>query len=135
MKLPQNTIIAAGPVIIENDKVLLNREKKTHGSSFFMFPGGTVENFDNPFEETCKRECKEELGIDIEIIRPLQTLAVKRPENEKEMAIVVHYLAKRIGEINPGPETLEWDWFDIHNLPENCAENVKIIIENIKKDL
>lgn len=133
MKLPEGTIIAAGPVIIEDGKVLLNRERKSDGeeSPYFMFPGGTMEDFDEPFEEVAKREAKEEVGIDIEIIKPLRTLLVKRPGKET-YAIIISYLAKRIGDIVPGPETIEWGWYDIHNLPENCAPNVVEIIEDIK---
>ena len=136
MHLPPETIIASGPVIIENGKVLLNREIKTDGepSPLFMFPGGTVENFYLTLEETARREVKEEMGIEIEIIKSLRTLIVKRPDKDR-LAVLVHYLAKRIGEIKPGPETVEWDWFDINNLPDNCTENVKIIINDYKQEL
>ena len=133
MELPPGTIIAAGPVIIEDGKVLLNRERKVDGeeSPYFMFPGGTVEDFSIPLEEVAKREAKEEVGIDIEIIRPLRTLIVSRPGKDT-FAILVHYLATRIGEIVPGPETIEWGWYDIDNLPKNCAPNVVEIIEDLK---
>lgn len=138
MFLPKNTIVAAGPVIIEDGKVLLNREIKHNQdnkeSKFFMFPGGTVEDFEPDLEETAKKEAKEELGINIEIIKPLRTLLVSRADNDGT-AILVHFLAKRIGEINPGPETVEWDWFDINNLPDNCADNVYEIIEDYKNML
>ncbi|PIR75792.1 MAG: hypothetical protein CO030_01255 [Candidatus Magasanikbacteria bacterium CG_4_9_14_0_2_um_filter_42_11] len=136
MELPAGTIIAVGPIIIENGKVLLNRERKSDGeeSPYFMLPGGTMEDFDMPLEEVARREAKEEIGVDIEIVKPLRTLLVKRPGKET-YAILVHYLAKRIGEIVPGPQTIEWDWYDIQNLPENCAPNVVEIIEDVKKEL
>ena len=136
MELPKDTIIAAGPVIIENEKVLLNREKKSDGieSPYFMFPGGTTDDLDHTLEDVCKREVKEEMGIDIEIIKPLRTLIVKRQEKES-YAILVHYLAQRIGEIHPGHETIEWGWYDIHNLPKNCTENVFEIIKDIENML
>lgn len=138
MILPPDTIIASGPVIIENDKVLLNREiKKKQGgkeSPYFMFPGGTAEDFNSTLEEVSKREAKEELGIEIEIIKPLRTLIVKRPD-KNSYAILAHFLAKRIGEINPGPETIEWGWFDINNLPDNCAPNIYEIISDYKNML
>lgn len=137
MLLPANTIIASGPVIIEDGKVLLNREIKKNGieSSLFMFPGGTVEDFSLSLEEAAAREAKEELGINIEIIQPLRTLLVKRPDADESYAILVHYLARRIGDVVPGPETVEWGWFDINNLPNNCAPNVYEIIQGIKKKL
>lgn len=126
MYLPPNTIIAAGPVIIENGQVLLNREFETegNGAEFWMFPGGGVENFDINLEETCHREAREELGITLKIIKPLRTLLVKRPDDASKLAVLVHFLAERIGEIKPGPETLEWGWFPVNQLPPNTAPNV-----------
>ena len=56
------TIIAAGPVIIENEKVLLNKEQKDYGITRWLFPGGKKENNETP-EETCTREVKEEIGF------------------------------------------------------------------------
>ncbi|MBI5222076.1 MAG: NUDIX hydrolase [Candidatus Magasanikbacteria bacterium] len=132
MELPQGTIIASGPVIIENSKILLNKEKKEYGSTVWMVPGGQVENFDIPLEETCWREVKEELGIDIKIIRPLRTIITRRPQAQDKLVILIHYLAERIGEIKPGPETNEWGWFDINNLPPDCAPNVYEIIKDLK---
>jgi len=125
------TIIAAGPVIIEDGKVLLNREKKPYGSSLFMFPGGTVDPTDVTLEDACRREVKEEAGIDINIIRPLRTLMLPRPEKEDETVILAHFLAERIGDVTPGEGILECNWFDIRSLPENCAPNVHEIIQNI----
>lgn len=132
MELPAGTIIASGPVIIENGKILLNKEKKEHGSTVWMIPGGQVEDFSISLEETCRREVKEELGIDIKIIRPLRTLIQRRPQAEDKLVILVHYLAERIGEIKPGQETIEWAWHDINNLPYDCAENVKEIVKDLK---
>lgn len=134
MELPPHSIIAAGPVIIENGKVLLNREKKPTGQDKWMFPGGTVNDFAVPLEETCRREAKEEVGINLEIIRPLRTLIYIRPEDQTHI-ILAHFLARRIGEVVPGPDTLEWGWFDIKNLPANCAPNVyEIINDYIQKE-
>lgn len=117
-------IIASGPVIIENDKVLVNK----HGDTdFWKFPGGRVEDFNVlDLEEHAKREVKEEMGIEIEIVRPMSTLMTKKGE---AVVILVHYLAKRIGEIKLGDDIREWEWLDIHNLPEDVAPNIKPIIE------
>ena len=123
MQLPPGSIIATGPVIIENGKVLLNREEKPIGSELYMFPGGTVKDFALPLEESCRREAREEMGIGLNNLRPLRMLVYTRPE-DKKLIILAHYLAERVGEIAPGAETLEWHWFDIHELPANCAPNV-----------
>lgn len=128
MQLPPNTIIASGPVIIEDGKVLLNREKKGDRETLWFFPGGEVEDFDSSLEQACAREVKEEMGIEIEIVKPLKPMIVRRPESGT-LAILIHFLAKRIGEILPGESIIEWRWHDIQRLPENCAENVKEVIK------
>ena len=55
----------------------------------------------------------------------------KRPD-AKGLVILVHYLAEKIGEIKPGDEIKEWGWFNIYNLPTNCAPNVYDIINDLK---
>jgi len=121
MILPPKTIIASGPVIIEDNKVLLNRENKNGQITEWFFPGGEVEDFDISLEEACKREVKEEMGIDVEIIKPLRPIMKKLPDR---VIILIHYLAKRIGEIKPGENIADWGWFDVNNLPNDCANNV-----------
>ncbi len=126
------TIIASGPVIIENGKVLLNKEKKDYGITPWFFPGGAVENFDTSLEDACRREAREEMGIDVEIIKPLNTIKTKRKEKK---CLLHHFLAKRIGEIKPGKNIVEWGWFDINNLPDDCSPNIYQIIEEYKNML
>jgi len=58
-------IIASGPVIIENNKVLLNQHGDT---TFWKFCGGQVENMEESLMNAAKREAKEEMGIDIQIL-------------------------------------------------------------------
>lgn len=128
MQLPLNSIIASGPVIIEDNKVLLNRENKPDGISPWMFPGGEVEDFDASLEDACRREVKEEMGIDVEIIKSLNPLMLHQGGR---VIILVHYLAKRIGEIIPGAEIADWAWHDIDNLPKNCAPNVYEVIKSL----
>lgn len=46
-------IIASGPVIVEDGKVLLNQHGDT---TFWKFCGGRVENFDASLVENARRE-------------------------------------------------------------------------------
>ncbi len=126
-------IIASGPVIIEKGKVLLNKHGK---DNFWKFPGGKVENFgfkdwENALEESAKREVQEEMGIDIKIVKSLRTLLLPKPGDKNALVILVHYLAKRVGEIEPGEMIKEWDWIDVKNLPKDVASNVKIVINDL----
>lgn len=116
-------IIASGPVIIENDKVLLNK----HGDDgYWKFVGGKAERFDVSLEEVAKREVKEEMGLEVELVRPLKPMMIELPD---KVVILIHYLANCSGEIKPGADILAWDWFDIRDLPSDSAPNIKPVIE------
>jgi len=108
-------IIAAGPVIVEDEKVLVNKHGDTN---FWKFCGGKVEDFDLTLIETARREVKEEMGIDIEILdqEPFITYTKKEMMNGDCDVILVHFLARRIGEINPGADIREWAWLPINQL-------------------
>ncbi|MFC1686954.1 NUDIX hydrolase [Patescibacteria group bacterium] len=127
MSQPKYYIIASGPVIIENGKVLLNK----HGDdNIWKFPGGKVEDFSElSLEEHAKREVKEEMGIQIEIQRPLKPMMI---EKDGKLVVLIHYLATRVGEISPGPDIEEWKWISVNELPDDCAPNIKPVLESIK---
>lgn len=120
----QKIIIASGPVIVEDNKVLLNQ----HGDTdFWKFCGGRIEDFDDNLIEAAKREAREEMGIGIEILNPQPFLlhtTKKSPEGDIDV-ILVHFLAKRIGEINPGNDIKKWKWINITDLgKEDLAPNI-----------
>ncbi len=116
-------IIASGPVIVEDGKVLLNKHGDT---TFWKFCGGKVEDYETDLIENARREAKEEMGIDIKILdeEPFITFARKETPEGKVDVILVHFLAERIGEINPGEDIREWDWLPIDNLPDDLAPNI-----------
>ena len=118
-------IIASGPVIIENNKVLLNKDKE---DNFWKFCGGKVEDYDDNLKSTAKREVKEEMGFDIEILedKPYFFYTEKEKDGRKISVILVHFLAKRLGEVIPGEDIIEWNFIDIDNLDkEVLAPNIK----------
>jgi ADP-ribose pyrophosphatase YjhB (NUDIX family) len=116
-------IIASGPVIVEENKVLLN----DHGDTdFWKFCGGGVKDTDEDLIFAAKREAKEEMDIDLEILdpRPFITYTKKNTPDGDIDVILVHFLARRIGDIKPGADIRSWQWFDINNLPTNLAPNI-----------
>lgn len=117
-------IIASGPVIVENNQVLVNKHGDTN---FWKFCGGKVEDFNASLIDAARREAKEEMGIEIEILdqNPFITFTTKASEDGGVVdVILVHYLAKRVGEIQPGVDIREWKWLDIANLPDDLGPNI-----------
>lgn len=125
-------IVASGPVIIEEGKLLVNKDDK---DDFYKLPGGTVEQGDNLLE-ACHRETKEEINGEVEIIKPLNPMIIyKNPQTEEEMTIVlIHYLAelKNKEEIKPIEPIKEVKWLDIEEIKSgkhSVAPNIKFLIE------
>ena len=121
-------IIASGPVIIENGELLVNKDNK---DDFYKLPGGMVEESED-LEDTCKREAKEELNINIEIIKPLNPQIIYK--KEKTIILLIHYLAKLLNkdEIKPIPPIQEVKWLNIEEIKQdqhNVAPNIKFLIE------
>lgn len=102
-------IKTARAVIIQEDKLLVFfRRKIIDGKeiTYYAIPGGHVEKGET-CEETVIRELKEEMNIDIEIIKYLGNLIVDDKEEN-------YYYAKIIGgELKFGGEELE----------RNCNDN------------
>ncbi|MDF1497102.1 MAG: NUDIX domain-containing protein [Patescibacteria group bacterium] len=116
-------IIASGPVIVENGKVLLNK----HGDTpFWKFCGGKVETFDITLKEAAVREAKEEVGIDLDFVdaEPFVMHTVKKTADGDIDVLLVHFLANRVGEVKPGVDIREVEWLDVNNLPDDLAPNI-----------
>ena len=126
------TIVASGPVIIENRKLLVNKDNK---DDFYKLPGGTVEQGDD-LTGACHRETKEEINAEIKIIKPLNPMVIyKNPQTNEEMTILlIHYEAKLLNkdQIKPIAPIQEIQWLDIEEIKQgkhNVAPNIKFLIE------
>lgn len=128
-----------GGALIVNDKnqvLLLKRNSGARNDAgCWNKPGGTLE-FGEAVEDMIKRECKEEAGVEIEIIKFL-SFTDHLIKSENQHWISFNYLAKiKSGE----PINLETDkhdgieWFSIDNLPENISQPTLESIEIIRND-
>ncbi len=122
-----NVVIASGPVIIKNNQVLLNK----HGeSNLWKFPGGDITKATGDLEIWAQKKVKEEMGLDVKIIRPLKPMVIWQ---ESEVIILIHYLAELVSEeIKPADYIKEYKWLDIDKLPTDCSPNIKAVLEGYK---
>lgn len=77
-------IEVAAAIIIQNQKLLLVKQKNR---DYWTPPGGLVDEGESP-KETCLRETKEEVGVEVEIITSLKTQ--RRWWTEKRCELKVH---------------------------------------------
>lgn len=116
-------IIASGPVIVEDGKVLLNQHGDT---TFWKFCGGKVESYDIGLKEAAAREAQEEIGVELDFQNepPYVMHTTKQTDDGDIDVLLVHFLAKRVGDIVKGADIREVEWHDINNLPDNLAPNI-----------
>jgi len=115
-------IIASGPVIVRDGKVLLNK----HGDTpFWKFCGGQTQEGENLIG-TAVRRVKEEMGLDINILNnePFLMYTNKEAKEGVDDVVLAHFLAESTNEVKPAEDIREWDWLDISNLPEDLAPNI-----------
>jgi len=125
-------IIASGPVIIENGKLLVNKDDK---DDFYKIPGGRLEENED-LEEGCIREVREEINAEITIIKKLPTLILnENPTTHQKMRIELHhYLAElnNLSEIKPIYPIKEIKWLDINDIKRgkySVAPNIRFLFE------
>jgi len=128
----EKTILASGPVIIENGKLLLDKDEK---DNFYKFIGGKVKEGET-LEERCIKRAKEEINADIEIIRPLSPIVLwENPQTKEPMQIIlIHYLSKLKNprDIKPIFPIKELKWIKIEDIKFGkyvVAPNVKLLIQ------
>lgn len=110
---------AGGALLNENNELLL--QERT-GNDDWCFPGGFME-FGETRVETCKREFKEDSGLEVE---PIQLLEVfdddiyTYPNGDQTQLITNLFLVKQVGGKlldHPTAETSQLRYFALDNLP------------------
>lgn len=117
-------LVASGPVIVEDGKVLLNKHGDTN---FWKFCGGRVEDFSSSLHENARREAKEEVGIELVFadLPPFFSYTQKTTDSQVLDVILVHFLAERRGDVRPGPDIRECAWIHLDQLlREDLAPNI-----------
>ena len=114
--------VGVGAIVIDAGRVLLLRRKKEPERGRWGIQGGTVE-FGEIIEEAAKRELKEELGIEAEIVTLLGVTDHIVPEEGVHWVSPV-FLA-RITSGTPRNAEIEkhseMRWFDLDDLPEEVT--------------
>ena len=108
------------------------------------FPGGAME-LGESFEQTAKRELKEETSLDIIEMKMIKILSGEDtyreyPNGDKLYDITAIFVITKYMEnvkVND-TESKKFEWFDVNNLPENMTNHTKKILNkysNILNDI
>jgi 8-oxo-dGTP diphosphatase len=90
-------IVVAAAVVLRDGRVLLTRRARgQHLAGMWEFPGGKLEDGESP-EEALARECREECGIEIEVVEILDVTHHRYPE--KDVLLLFYRCSLRGGEV------------------------------------
>jgi len=112
--------------IIQNGEGRCLLVRTIYGGSLWRLPGGFVEEGESPIE-ALRRELREELSVEIEVIR---FVGVYYKIYERNLNLV--FLCK-ITRGQPRPdqtEVCEFNYFDLHSLPEGLSGRARVILED-----
>jgi 8-oxo-dGTP diphosphatase len=111
------TLIVAAGIVIEGGKVLLSRRKQgTHLEGLWEFPGGKVEEGEDP-RVALARELEEELGIHT-FVGEIVDVTFHRYEDADKAVLLLFFEARRTDD-SPAPSAVdvaEVAWFDAGGL-------------------
>jgi 8-oxo-dGTP diphosphatase len=109
-------IVAAG-VLVEQGRVLLTRRKEgTHLAGAWEFPGGKVQNGEDP-REALRRELREELGIEA-AVGEIVEVTFHRYEDAKKAVLLLFFEASRASG-SPEPRAIDvaaFEWASAERL-------------------
>jgi len=102
---PSPLVLVVAAVVVRGGRVLLSRRPPgKHLAGLWEFPGGKVEDGETP-EAALVREVREELGIEIDALRPYAFVHHAYPEKR---ILMLAYRCEARGE--PSRAELEWRW-------------------------
>ena len=100
---PKVTVIVAAAVLIEGDRVLLTQRKRgSHLEGAWEFPGGKVEQGEDP-RDALVRELEEEIGIRAIVGAPLEVTFFRYPGKD----VLLLFFQARRAEGSPEPRALD----------------------------
>jgi mutator protein MutT len=127
--------VGVGVLVLRADgKFLLG--KRASGSrnetGAWTFPGGKVELLEK-LEDACRRETKEEFGIDIEIVRLLKLINHFTPEKQHWVNPI--FLARLVSgepQIMEPEKFSRFNWFSVEELPFPLTVNLQELFQDVK---
>ncbi len=123
--------VAVDCVLVENGDVLMVLRDIEPFKGYWVLPGGHVEDRET-VEEALKREMKEELGIEIEILDLVGVFS--DPKRDPRGTISIAFLARPLdNNIRLNEEAREYRWFGWESLPDRIGFDHREIIKRARE--
>ena len=131
-----NVISTVDSVIIAENKVLLIKRGKAPFKDMWAFPGGRIEQKDCDIRLAALRELHEETGLDRINLKYHSTVGdiFRDPRGFCLSVIYTAKLDKIPDGVRAGDDAVDYDWFDIDDLPKMAFDH-NSIMNKIKDDI
>jgi 8-oxo-dGTP diphosphatase len=126
--------LPSSAALVRNKKgeVLLVKRAKEPGRWKWALPSGFIEIDETP-EKACLRELKEETGLRGEIVRLVGVYSQKSLLYRN--VLIIGYEVEAQGNLSPGSDSLEAEFFPLDNLPDiPFSSHRKMIEDGIKRE-
>ncbi|MGQ4890995.1 MAG: NUDIX domain-containing protein [Candidatus Njordarchaeia archaeon] len=128
--------ITVDAIIIHEDRVALIKRRNPPYKDHFALPGGFIE-YGETAENACKREAKEETGLDVEIIDLVGVYSDPK-RDPRGHTITIAYLCKpRSVDIKAGSDAKSAMWIPISDVIQGkiklAFDHDKILKDALKK--
>ena len=126
-----------GAIIFEGDSIILIK-RVTRERTYWVFPGGEIDPGETK-EEAMMRECKEELGIDIRIVKPFTEIShTVYGKEQKEYFFICEKVGGVLG-ASTGPEfTGDKKYYyrgtyEVVTVPKEKIKKINLLPEEVKE--
>jgi ADP-ribose pyrophosphatase YjhB (NUDIX family) len=122
--------VAAAVVVIQDDRVLLTRRINEPFQGFWTLPAGFMDAEEKP-EDTARRECLEETGLQVKIIQLLELISGR--EHDHGADIVLVYRAEIIGgSLQAGDDADQVGFFSLNDLPQLAFKATQLTLQKLR---
>lgn len=116
-------------LIVKDNRILLIERGGDTFKGYWALPGGYMD-WDEDITGSVKREIREELNVEAQIIRLLGVYS--HPSRSPHQSVNVAFEVAITGEPTPGDDAVGCKWFDLDSLPKELAFDHAQIIKDFK---
>lgn len=133
--------VGFGVMVLRGKKILLGKrhddpekaDSVLHGEGMWTMPGGKL-HFGETFEDATVREVKEETGLELDSAE-MKLISITNDIVSDAHFVTLGFLYEETTsepKVMEPDEIVEWDWFDLDDLPEHIYEPSRKVLENYK---
>lgn len=132
--IPCHSVLGVGVAIFRNGRYLLGLRRSQYGLNSWGFPGGKIEEAEDPVA-ACARELREETGLILKTARPVGwNVGWMQYAQIRHITLFVEADADGEPELAEPDKFFRWAWFSRHELPENLFSPTRAYFDEFEQD-